>query len=132
MFNINTGTVNHRDVTLRLGETREDFLATDAGANAQLMVENQGWSTYRFSPDQKVFFVAQFKNDVIKQIHIAFALDGNDPNPWTVESETARKSRHDQMLREEIGSPPYRFSWGQIESVTDPRSGASQIIITYA
>lgn len=131
MFDISTGTVNHTGVTLRRGETRENFLAAYAGANAQLMVENQGWSTYRFSPDQKVFFAVQFKNCVIEQICIAFALNENDPNLWTVESEAARKLLNDQMLREEIGAPPYRFSWGQIESVSDPRSGASQIIVTY-
>lgn len=132
MFNISTGTVSHREVVLRRGETREDFLATDAGANAMLILENKGWSTYRLSPDEKVFFIVQFKNDVIEQVRIAIALNANDPNPWTVKSETARKSLHDQLLQEEIGPPPYRFSWGQIESVTDPRSGASQIIMTYA
>lgn len=117
---------------MRRNETRENFLGADASVNAKLILENQGWSTYRINSDQKVFFVVQFKNDVIEQIRIAFALKPNYPNQWNVESEAARKTIHDQMLREEIGIPPYRFGWGQIESVIDPRSGASQIIITYA
>lgn len=131
MFDISTGTITYKEVILRKRQAREAFLATDVGTNAQLMVGNQDWITYRFSSDQKVFFVAQFKNNEIEQVHIAFALSGNDPKPWTVESETARKSLHDQMLREEIGVPPYQFVWGRIESVRDPRNDAAQIIVTY-
>lgn len=131
MFDTKTGEVSCSGVALRRGETREEFLATDAGANAQLMVENEGWSTYRFSPDQKTFFVLQFKNEVIEQVRISLALEGDDPNPWTVESEAERKFVHDKMLRDQLGAPPYRFGWGEIESVNDPRNGASQIILSY-
>lgn len=106
-------------------------MATDAGAKARLMVENQGWSTYRFSPDQKTFFVVQFKNGVIEQVRIALTLKGDAPNPWTVESEAERKLLHDKMLRDQLGVSPYQFGWGKIESVNDPKSGASQIILSY-
>jgi len=131
MFDTNTGEVSCNGVVLRRDETREEFLATKAGASAQLMVENEGWSTYRFSSDQKTFFVLQFKNDVLEQVRIALALENDDPNPCTVESEAERKSLHDKMLRDQLGAPPYRFGWGEIESVSDPRNGASQIILSY-
>ncbi len=131
MVDANTGEVSCSGVVLRRNETREQFLATDAGAKARLMVENQGWSTYRFSPDQKTFFVVQFKNGVIEQVRIALTLKGDDPNPWTVESEAERKLLHDKMLRDQLGVSPYQFGWGKVESVNDPKSGASQIILSY-
>jgi hypothetical protein len=132
MFDIDTGIVSFGSIILEKGDTREAFLTTNVGVSAQLVVENQSWSTYEFSSDEKAFFAVQFKNGVIEQIYIAFALNGNDRNTWTAAAEVSRKSLHDQMLRKEIGAPPYLFSWGRIESVIDPRSGASQIIVTYA
>lgn len=132
MFDTNTGEVNCNGVNLRKGETLGGFLATDVGSKAELIVENQGWSTYRCSLDQKTFWILQFKDNVIEQIRIALALEVDDPNPWTVESEAKRKSLHDKMLRDELGAPPYRFNWGQIESVNDMKNGASQIILSYS
>ncbi len=96
------------------------------------MVENRDWVTYRIAADtQKAFFIVQFKSGVIEQVRITLALDGDDPKRWTIASEAARKSLHDRMLREQIGLPPYRFDWGKIESVSDARNGASEIIVTY-
>ena len=131
MFNSNTGEISTGEITLRHGQSLKEFLATSEGEGAQLMVENEGWSTYRFSPDEKTFFVLQFKNDVIEQVRIALALNGEDPNPWTVESESERKTLHDKLLHEELGVSPYHFEWGKIESVSDARNGASQIILSY-
>lgn len=131
MFDVNTGDVLCNGVVLRRNETQEEFLATGAGAKAQLLAENKGWSTFRFGTDQNTFFVLQFKNGVLQQVRIALALDGDDSNPWAGKSEASRKLIHDKMLLDEFGEPPYQFDWGEIQSVNDMKSGASQIILNY-
>jgi hypothetical protein len=42
-----------------------------------------------------------------------------------------RKIAHDALLENELGNPPYRFSWGIVESVFDKKGGGSQIIIRF-
>ena len=39
---------------------------------------------------------------------------------------------HDEWLRLELGEPPYRFPWGQLESNFDSKGCASAIIVSYA
>jgi hypothetical protein len=41
------------------------------------------------------------------------------------------KERHDRLLRDQLGSPPYRYDWGAIESVDDPRGLHPSIVIRY-
>ena len=43
----------------------------------------------------------------------------------------ANKKYHDALLEENLGQPPYAFSWGKVASVYDERSEGSAILITY-
>ena len=41
------------------------------------------------------------------------------------------RERHDEILREQLGTPPYVFEWGVVESVDDPRALQPNIVIKY-
>jgi hypothetical protein len=51
---------------------------------------------------------------------------------WSEANELARKKLHDDVLANTIGQPPYRYPWGEIQSMYDPRSGGSSISIHYS
>ena len=50
---------------------------------------------------------------------------------WSEKRERNRKARGDKLLRAVLGSPPYKYPWGSISSVYDPKSGFSNIVVTY-
>lgn len=51
---------------------------------------------------------------------------------WSKEKEINKKAEHDKWLQENLGNPPYKYSWGEITSKYDMRSGSSSITIRYA
>ena len=50
---------------------------------------------------------------------------------WSKEEQLKKKDKHDIWLKTNIGKPPYKYSWGEISSNYDPRSGSSMITIRY-
>ncbi|MDR1180757.1 MAG: hypothetical protein LBL13_02100 [Bacteroidales bacterium] len=50
---------------------------------------------------------------------------------WSEAKELERKMKHDELLKNAIGNPPYKYSWGLISSNYDPRSGSSNIALNY-
>jgi hypothetical protein len=50
---------------------------------------------------------------------------------WSSEREIERKRKNDDWLREQLGNPPYVYSWGEISSSYDPRAGSSHITFHY-
>ena len=50
---------------------------------------------------------------------------------WSEQQELNRKAEHDSWLASELGSPPYQYSWGEIESTYDQRTGSSLISVRY-
>lgn len=55
----------------------------------------------------------------------------NSWNTWNKEHELQRKKEHDQILEKLIGSSSSKFTWGEISSNYDSRSGSSMITIRY-
>jgi len=50
---------------------------------------------------------------------------------WVEEKELQQKAIHDSLLFKMLNQPPYKYSWGEVQSVYDARSGGSSIIISY-
>lgn len=50
---------------------------------------------------------------------------------WSYEAEMRRKDLHDIILREELGDPPYEYSWGRAGSGYDDKGGFSLIFVRY-
>ena len=59
------------------------------------------------------------------------ALPKDAKREWTLASELARKTKHDDWLRNELGKPPYNYAWGNVTSVYDSKGCASEIIVVY-
>ena len=83
--------------------------------------------------DKRLNVIVFFEWNRLARVNIAFNLDLNATTwaDWSYENEMANKKYHDTLLEENLGQPPYVFSWGKVASVYDERSEGSEIIITY-
>jgi hypothetical protein len=58
---------------------------------------------------------------------------------WSEKRERRRKTKHDAWLEKTLGAPArdddvgvyYDYAWGRVLSTFDPRSGSSDIVVTY-
>lgn len=119
------------------GLTKDEFL--NSKFHAEVLNEQvHTFSNYFLKPQwigNHNFSVSLFFNpqNRIDFIQMSMVSDGNIPvwDDWSEDNEQNRKKAHDQWLEDNIGKPPYQYSWGEISSNYDPRSGSSMITIRY-
>lgn len=111
--------------------TRDEFLAGSLATDARAAVVNEPWITYEFWPEAMVAASAVFEDSTLVELRFMLAETGDLERPLNEHDEIRRKSIHDEWLSAQLGSGPYNFPWGSIESDFDPRSLCSQIIVRY-
>ena len=139
IINKTTGAIYLPESILITAEmTRLDFEASSLGKNSKLFVKNDPWNSFHLPKivlaDKRLNVIVFFEWNRLTRVDIAFNLDLNVTTwaDWSYENEMANKKYHDALLEENLGQPPYVFSWGKVISVYDERSEGSEIIITYA
>lgn len=50
---------------------------------------------------------------------------------WSKDEEQKLKIKHDKWFANHLGLPPYKYSWGTIESGIDIHNSTSIIVIRY-
>jgi hypothetical protein len=113
----------------------KDFLLSDPGKSAKLLIDNAGYHTYLLSADKvkgTLFsFLAVFYNGVLQSVALTNCEDAGQSSYQESELITL-KQKHDGWLISAIGaSGPYRFNWGSIESVYDKKSWSASIVFRY-
>lgn len=116
-------------ITRDLG--RANFLATPIGTAAEAIREVASSATYRIQPESGVIATVRFREDALEVVIILFEMVGDSEEHWSRDRELERKAIHDKWLLAEIGPPPYRFSWGDIESLLDEKACVSEIVVGY-
>ncbi len=76
-------------------------------------------------------FTAEKLNNVSLWYRLPHERDDARQEEWTQRDEQARKALHDQLLLEELGPPPYQYSWGEVISTYDITGTGSEIKISY-
>src|SRR5438045_4028437 len=111
--------------------TLPDFLESAAGRRARQIVDNAAWQSFRFTTESGINVILLFRGGTLAQVQ--FALESNPPGSWTQldGSEVQKKQHHDAMLLQELGAPPYSYSWGSVISILDEKTGGSLIIVRY-
>jgi hypothetical protein len=75
---------------------------------------------------------AYFENERLWMVVLSLRVAAEEGwSNWSEEAERQRKQAHDALLRADLGSPPYTFAWGTVESGNDPKTGDSQIVVKY-
>lgn len=113
-----------------------DFIISDLYSDV-LDEDNDIYSNYYLTQliGEIKFIIRVYFNpeNIIYSVNMSITKDGNIPNwdNWSEQEQLIKKDEHDKWLQNNIGSAPYKFSWGEISSNYDPRSGSSKIAIRY-
>lgn len=67
----------------------------------------------------------------LQRISAQFVKIGLRGSTWSKALEDQIKSFHDAWLKEQLGKPPYQFTWGKVISVIEPHWYSANIIIDY-
>jgi len=126
------GIVEFERGSIQPGMDRPSFLASSLGQSAEVVMQNEPHVTYRFRPENGIAAAAHFDGAKLRMISWQLELPPQKEAVWSEEHELERKRVHDVWLRQELGEPPYRFPWGQLESNYDSKGCASAIIVNYA
>jgi hypothetical protein len=130
-INVEDGTLVFAAGAIRPGLDKQTFLNSPVGADAQAFLMNKPHSTYRIFPEQGIAATVQFTDDVLETVEILFVMKGDSAENWSEAHELARKEVHDAWLRNEIGPPPYRYTWGRLESSYDAKACVSDILVSF-
>lgn len=138
MIDIKRGNISLNGFILKRGLTKDVFIKSNLMGD----VLSQNASIYtnyylkpQFIGSERFTVVLYFnQSNLIEFINISLLSDGNIPSwdNWSENEELNRKVEHDKWLESKIGKPPYKYSWGEISSAYDPRSGSSMITIRYS
>lgn len=117
--------------------TETQFLESDLGVAAkkiprntpanyyevwrQVGVANEVGLTLKFIPKGKLL-----------RISVQFIKIGMRGSQWSKALEDEIKCFHDEWLKEQLGQPPYQFSWGKVLSIIEPHWYSANIEIIYA
>ena len=126
------GIVEFERGSIRPGMDRPSFLASSLGQGAEVLMQNEPHVTYRIRPERGVAAAVHFDGTRLRMFSWQLELAPHIEAVWSEEHELERKRVHDEWLRLELGEPPYRFPWGQLESNFDSKGCASAIIVSYA
>jgi hypothetical protein len=132
-----TGAVSLPGLLVETSLTREAFLASPAAAEREIFTQNEPWCSYKLSKvphaDTEFIVILFFHGERLTDVHLFDAyppLTGESWADWSEEKELARKERHEEWLRQ-WDAPVGKYSWGEVWSEYDPRSGSSDIGIRY-
>jgi hypothetical protein len=131
-INVSNGALIFQSGTIGPHLERPDFLETNLGREAKVILANEGWVNMQFEPEPDVSATAFFKDDRLKNVFLAFGVPADSTQEWVENREQQRKEKHDSWLQAEIGNPPYEFPWGKVESDFDARAWSSEILVIYA
>ncbi len=121
-------------LTVDPGLTRTDFLKATSGRQVKLLVENGPWETYSISCcilNQDWVSGFCFKGETLHMVDMALATGAKNWSDWSEEKERRKLAEHDELLKAMLGSPPYSFAWGRVESSFDRKSGGSCVSMRY-
>ena len=124
-------------VVIKPGMSEEEFTKSLYGSKAELFLTNEGYSDYQLTvehpDDLGVAMILIFKEDTIESVEFNPLWEGSPRSwsEWSLETEMEIKRKNDLFLKENLGEPPYQYSWGRVVSVFDKRDQASDIIVTY-
>jgi hypothetical protein len=125
------------NTTIKKGFQKSEFEKSNLRSQV-LDYQEYGYTRYYIRPQQidndEFIIVLLFNPEgAIEFVELVLTKNGAVPTweNYSKDNELKKKDKHDKWLKRKIGNPPYKYSWGEISSNYDPRSGSSMITIKY-
>ena len=132
MIESKTGSIEVAGQTILPHCTELEFLTTGLGKSAKRSESSKGWVIYDGVADEKLSVAFRFKDARLAEVELRFKNNKRKSwDDWSESSEKQLKRKHDEWLEKLLGKPPHKFTWGDVLSIYDQRSGASSIIVRY-
>ncbi len=103
-----------------------------------MKVCNEPWCSFRLQDipqsNTKLGIVLQFQGEHLISLTLFHdaARFGTSWADWSEERELSRKAFHDLWLSRDLCVPAGKYSWGDVSSSYDAKSGSSSITIRYS
>lgn len=107
------------------------FLDSPIGGRSKRWFVNGSFETYRFLPEPGIIATTDFRDGRLLNVSILFRMPDDSEDNLSMKRELARKQRHDEWLRGELGEPPYRYNWGHVTSDFYHQHCESDIMVVY-
>jgi hypothetical protein len=136
MIDTTTGELALGATTIGPRLTLGTFRAAKLSKGASRLAGGGSWQSFdvgKHTIGEALFSVTlRFDGEKLSMVSMAMT-DANEPDDdaWSEKAAHAAKKRHDHWLAKALGSPPYEYEWGRVESTYDPRSVSSGITVTY-
>ncbi len=115
--------------------TLAGFLESPLATGARALGGWASWSSFELTRQLicGAHFSAtlRFQGERLALVNLALIEELASGEDWDEAVALAKRGRHDAWLAACLGPPPYRYLWGTVESVYDPRSVSSSIGVTY-
>jgi len=118
--------------------TRSEFLNSPLALKAKVEIINEPYTSWRIQASywQEKWWTTIIRFNGERLGNIILSVWDNETGPqwknWSEEKERALQKYHTAILTEYLGSSPYKFSWGIVESFYDKRSAGSYIRVEYS
>lgn len=133
MLDRTTGNIQIAGQLLCRSLLEDEFASSPLGHGAQKSASSDGWAIYSHIADEEIALVLRFRNQVLAEAQIALKRGNGGWAEWTEQKEQERKADNDKWLALQMGAPPpYRFNWGEVTSIYDPKMGAAVIVVRYS
>lgn len=135
-INIQNGEIYLNDRLSILPGQRVKAALLSFGDTLSLKLENGAFAQYEteklFIDERPAIVRLTFRNDVIYYLSIYFLSGEIGWSSTTQSVQEELKVANDEWLQRKIEqAPPYIRPWGKVESLYDPRSAISEIVVTY-
>src|SRR5262245_34812732 len=112
---ISDGTISFATGAIRRQMNRMQFLESAVGRAAHERLANESWRQYHIEPESGLAGTVLFNDELIDRIFLTVSMPSDASNERSVDLELERKAKHDDLLRTELGQPPYCYPWGSVE-----------------
>jgi len=137
MINKNTGEIEISEVKVGPKFRKRNFIESSLYAQV-IHEESITYSRYVLKPqkiDNEIFAVVLYfkQEEQLEFVSLSILPDQKMPSweNWSKEEQLQKKRANDKWLEKQLGPPPYKYGWGELSSLYDPRSATSTITIRY-
>lgn len=139
MLDTVTGDLIIESVPIRIGTSfsRKDFCSSTLATDAKVIVSNEPHCSFSVGSYEisglRLNVSLWFYGERLEAVELSYDSKelSSSWSDWSEKKELQRKEIHDQRLASTTGNESYFYSWGEVWSGYDAKSGGSLISIRY-